>query len=155
MAPRGDPKRAADLGAELTRHLTRETELLAQYRSVEASANGGTAFSYFVRLIAEDEHVHNQLFRDLIAALQEQQGPLAEAEGSLAGDAQKLSEEISHLLTTESTHAKALEMLSRRLKLQGGNRMWLVLVNAMQWDIGKHIAILSSIRDELLAQREH
>lgn len=135
---------------ELYRHLTSheesERELLMAYQEA-AAGSGSAAFRYLASLIVEDEVRHHRVFRELASALKteaefrpEQPAvPYLDRWGSEPGRVVELSE---CLLEQERADAHELHRLVKELRDFRDTTLWALLVELMEMDTAKHIAIL-------------
>jgi rubrerythrin len=135
-----------ELYQHLTSHEESERDLLIAYQEAAASS-GSAAFRYLASLIVEDEVRHHRLFRELASALKteaefrpEQPAvPYLDRWGDDPGHIVELSE---HLLEQERADAHELRRLVKDLKDFRHTTMWALLVELMEMDTAKHIAIL-------------
>jgi hypothetical protein len=135
-----------ELFDHLLKHLHEEGAILDEY--VETA--GGTqskALAYLVGMLVADERRHHRQFADLASSLK------SEAEFSATEpvvprmdfdheDRDALLEVTRRLLAHEETDAKELKRLRRELRDVEDTTLWGLLVDVMQRDTDKHIAIL-------------
>jgi len=144
-----------ELLEHLTDHIDSERELLETYRSV-AEESKAEYVSYLLRLIIEDEARHHRLFDELANALR---APVVRDVGAKvpeivgAANARKLLEATEALLEAEERDARELKRLARSkgLRAMRGLSLWPLLIELMEHDTEKHVAILRFIRKQLRA----
>ncbi len=130
----------------LTEHVENERGLLQAY-AVAAEATGSRAFAFLVRLLIEDEQRHHRLFADMAASLRSE-AEMQPAEpivprldfDEVAPTA--LSEATEHILASEKKDREELRHLRRELRAFEDRTLWGVLVELMQRDTDKHIAVI-------------
>jgi hypothetical protein len=142
----GASTREQDLFDHLNQHLEQEQGLLEEYIEV-ASKTGSKAFVYLVNLLIEDERRHHRLFAELAASLR------SEAELSTAdpvvprmdlhhAQGAAVLEATATLIQREEDDARQLKKLHRELGDLKDTTLWDLLVDLMERDTQKHIAIL-------------
>jgi len=148
--PRGASAWEQDLWLYLTNHVASERKLLEEYQSV-AESTKSKALGYLVRLLIEDEIRHHRMFQDLAESLT----TFAELGGDepaipyLDFDKDGRSEAIdvtNRLLEKEKEDAAELKRLQRELRDVKETTLWSLLVDVMQRDTEKHIALLTFAR---------
>jgi rubrerythrin len=133
----------------LTEHTRREGKMLEEYVRTAADTES-KALSYLLDMLVADEHRHHQLFRDLAASLK------AEAEFDADGpvvprldldllDRDDLLDITQRLMENERDDLHELKRLHKELKDLKDTTLWDLLVDVMQRDTEKHIAILQFI----------
>lgn len=130
----------------LTEHVQVERGLLEAY--VEAAeATESKAFAYLVRLLIEDEQRHHRLFAEMAASLKSE-AEMQPAEPIIPRmDFDRvaplaLREATDRLLETEKKDREVLKQLRRELRYFEDRTLWSLLVELMQRDTEKHIAII-------------
>ena len=135
------------LYAHLTSHADRERGLLEEYRSA-AQTSPSKAMRYLVNLLIEDEIRHHLIFKELAESLQ--------SEATLSGrdpiipyldfhkseNREAVIDLTDQLLKKEQEDAQELKQLERELRDVKDTSLWGLLVDLMQRDTQKHIAIL-------------
>lgn len=140
-----------ELHAHLTNHVESEKELLKEY-SVLAETTDSEAFRYLVRLLVEDEMRHHQVFAELANAL-EAQALLADKQPAVPYmDFRGKNRDAVHkateaLMAKENQDASDLKRLQRELRDVKDTTLWGLLVEIMQRDTQKHLAILQFVAD--------
>ena len=136
-----------DLYAHLTSHVEGERGLLEEYRSA-AQTSPSKALRYLVNLLIEDEIRHHRIFKELAETLK--------TEALLAGgdptipyidfdhveNRDAVIDLTDQLLRKEQEDAKELKRLAHELRDVKDTTLWSLLVDLMQRDTHKHIAIL-------------
>lgn len=138
-----------ELYEHLTSHEESERDLLVAYQEA-AARSGSAAFRYLTSLIVEDEVRHHRVFRELSSALKteaefrpEQPAvPYLDRWGDEPGRIVELAE---RLLNQERADAHELRRLVKELKDFRHTTMWALLVELMEMDTAKHIAILEFV----------
>jgi len=127
-----------------------ERGLLEEYSAV-AERSSSKAFSYLVNLLIEDEIRHHRLFLELAKSLK--------TEAELAGgdpvvpymdfadaDRAAVLDATKELLASEEQDALELKRLQHELRDVKDTTLWGLLVDLMQRDTQKHIAILRFVK---------
>jgi hypothetical protein len=134
----------------LTQHVENERELLTAYAAA-VEATGSKAFAFLLDLLIADEKRHHRLFADIAASLR------SEAEkqpaepivprfdfDDIAPDA--LSEATERILANEKRDRDELKELRREVRPFEDRTLWGVLLELMQRDTDKHIAIIEFVQ---------
>jgi len=137
---------ARELHAHLTSHVEIERGMLEEYRSA-AEASSSKAFEYLVNLLIEDEMRHHRIFLELADSLEtislrpgaDPQVPYLDFNRTNKEAVLDLTET---LLEKEQQDALELKSLQRELGDVKDTSIWGLLVDLMQRDTQKHIAIL-------------
>jgi rubrerythrin len=136
-----------DLYVHLTSHVDRERGLLEQYKSA-AQTSPSKAMRYLVDLLIEDEIRHHKLFNELAQSLKAE-AELAGREPMIPyldfndpGNGEAVTDLTDQLLKQELEDAQELKRLGRELRDVKDTSLWSILVDLMQRDTEKHIAIL-------------
>ncbi|MEO9109846.1 MAG: hypothetical protein ABI368_06485 [Jatrophihabitantaceae bacterium] len=135
-----------ELRDHLKSHVETEGAILTEY--VEATeGTQSKALRYLVDMIVKDEHRHHQIFSDLAETLQYQVG--VAGPGLVVPDLDfdrvdgaATSEIIDRLLRFELDDKRELKELQRKLRGFEGWSLYGLLVELMQRDTDKHIAML-------------
>jgi len=141
---------ARELHAHLTSHVDIERGMLEEYRSA-AEASSSKAFEYLVNLLIEDEMRHHRLFLELADSLEtisltpgaDPQVPYLDFNRTNKEAVLDLTET---LLEKEQQDALELKRLQRELGDVKDTSIWGLLVDLMQRDTQKHIAILKFVK---------
>jgi rubrerythrin len=141
---------ARELHAHLTSHVEIERGMLEEYRSV-AEASSSKAFAYLVSLLIEDEMRHHRIFLELADSLEtislrpgaDPQVPYLDFNRTNKEAVLDLTET---LLEKEQQDALELKRLQRELSDVKDTSIWGLLVDLMQRDTQKHIAILKFVK---------
>jgi hypothetical protein len=144
-----------ELFAHLSGHAAREGAILDEYaRAVTATES--KALAYLVEILMEDERRHHRWFAELASSLQ--------ADASFSGaepavprmdfhraDRIAVRNVTDRLLDHEKADVRELERLQHELRDVSGTTLWGLLVELMQRDTDKHIAVLTFVRKHLTA----
>ena len=141
---------ARELHAHLTSHVEIERGMLEEYRSA-AEASSSKAFEYLVNLLIEDEIRHHRIFLELADSLEtislrpgaDPQVPYLDFNRTNKEAVLDLTET---LLEKEQQDALELKRLQRELGDVKDTSIWGLLVDLMQRDTQKHIAILRFVK---------
>lgn len=139
-----------ELYAHLTSHEASERDLLVAYQEAAASS-GSPAFRYLASLIIEDEVRHHRLFRELASALKTEaefrpEQPAVPYLDRWGDQPDRIVELSERLLDQERADARELHRLVKELKDFRHTTMWALLVELMEMDTAKHVAILEFVR---------
>lgn len=135
----------------LVNHTRREGAMLAEY--VEAAeGTDSKAFAYLINLLMEDERRHHRFFNDLASSLK--------TDSELSGEEPvipwldldriertELVRMTKELLDHERSDAAELRRLRKELRDVEDTTLWSLLVDIMERDTDKHIAILKFVID--------
>ena len=147
----GPSEWARDLYRHLTSHVAIERGLLEEYRSA-AEASSSKAFEYLVGLLIEDEMRHHRIFLELAESLEttslrpgaaDPQVPYLDFKWTNKEPVLELTEK---LLKKEQQDALELKRLQHELREAKDTTLWGLLVELMQRDTEKHIAILRFVK---------
>jgi len=146
----GPSEWARDLYAHLTSHVEIERGMLEKYRAA-AQASSSKALEYLVNLLIEDEIRHHRVFMDLANSLETQslhpgtdpEVPYLDFSSTNPEAVLDLTEE---LLENEKQDAVELKRLQRELHDVKDTSLWGLLVDLMERDTQKHIAILTFVK---------
>jgi rubrerythrin len=150
-APAGASVWEHELWTHLTTHMKEEGRLLEEYTAV-ASKTESAALTYLVHLLIEDEMRHHRIFTELAASLKLEvemgrEPPLVPYMDFAKAGGSALREATEHLIEREQQDARALELLQRQLNDVKDTTLWSLLVDLMQRDTQKHLAILRFAQD--------
>ena len=139
------------LHAHLSSHVEAERGLLEEYHAA-AEASPSEAFRCLVGLLIEDEIRHHRIFTDLAASLRSE-AMLSDGSPTVPhldfnrGDTDTVIELTDALLQRERNDAEELAHLKRELRDVKDTSLWSLLVDLMERDTQKHIAILTFARN--------
>ena len=138
------------LHAHLTKHIETERGLLEEYSDIAAGTES-KAFRYLVNLLIEDEIRHHRIFADLAEsvetiALMKAKEPAVPFIDFVPADRNAVLEATERLLEHEIEDARDLKRLRRELRNTKDESLKGLLVELMQRDTEKHIAILRFVR---------
>ena len=131
-------------------HLEGEMELLETYAGVRDGAP--EYVRYLIDLIMADEGRHHQMFRELVNRVRSdidwrEYGPRVPYITRKRQDAKGMIGATEALLSFEREDQKALQRLRKELRPVRDTTLFSLLVELMELDTKKHIAILEFIRD--------
>jgi hypothetical protein len=134
----------------LKEHAETERAMLDKYADV-AERTDSEAFRYLVKLLIDDEIRHHNLFRDLadslaIEAMMQPGKPEIPIMDFRRADRAAVLEGAKELLENEERDRGELKQLERELRDVKDTSLWELLVELMQRDTEKHIAILKFVR---------
>ena len=132
-----------DLVELLAHHDHEEAPLLAAYRSLATGTDG--VVRYIIDLILEDECRHHRLLVEMATAMAwsgvgADSGPRTPALG--LGVNPEVVRLTRKLRRSEQADRRALRAIHRRLRPFADETLWSLLVNLMEHDTEKHIAML-------------
>jgi hypothetical protein len=139
-----------DLWTHLTSHVETERVLLEEYSAV-AERSPSKAFRYLVKLLIEDEIRHHRLFTELAKSLRTEaelrrEDPVIPYMDFVHADRAAVLDATKQLITNEQQDARELKRLQHELREVKDTTLWSLLVDLMQRDTQKHIAILRFVR---------
>jgi hypothetical protein len=134
------------LYTHLTEHVENERGLLQAYAEA-AEATESKALAYLVRILMEDERRHHLLFSEMAASLksesEKQPGePMIPRLDFDEVAPAAFRDATNHLLENEKKDRQELKRLRRELGAFEHRTLWGLLVDLMQRDTDKHIAIV-------------
>jgi hypothetical protein len=138
------------LYAHLKEHIETERTMLEKYAEV-AEGTDSKAFRYLVKLLIDDEKYHYRLFGELAgsvetAALWKSEDPDIPYMDFYEVDRAAVLEGAKELLENEERDIGELKRLHRELRGVKDTSLWELLVELMQRDTEKHIAIIEFVR---------
>ena len=137
------------LYSHLVGHVAQEYELLSEYAKA-AEGTESKAMAYIVRLLLEDEMRHHRLFTELADSLRgmidHNAEPVVPWSDFERADREKLLPLIERLLILEAQDKRELKELQGDLRDMRETTLWALLVDTMQRDTSKHIALLRFAR---------
>jgi rubrerythrin len=134
----------------LTDHTRREGAMLSEYAAI-AEATESKALKYVLDLLLEDERRHHRYFNELAASLKSQaelsaDDPAVPRLDLDRVDRAELRATTDRLLEHERSDAKELERLRKELRDVKDTTLWGLLVEIMERDTEKHIAMLRFVQ---------
>ncbi len=141
-----------NLYAHLTSHVQAERGLLEQYAAV-AEQTESKAFRYLVNLLIQDEIRHHRIFEQMADSLKAElsvgsEDPAIPDIDFVRADRETVLDGTRHLLKAEERDARELRRLQHELRDEKDVSLWSVLVDVMQRDTQKHLAILRFVRKQ-------
>jgi rubrerythrin len=138
------------LYAHLTNHIAMERGLLEEYREISERTQS-KAFRYLVELLIEDEIRHHKIFSELTesletTALMKAKEPVVPYIDFAQADRGGVLEATKRLLDQEKEDARDLKRIQRAIYDTKDGSLNVLLVELMQRDTQKHIAILRFVR---------
>lgn len=148
--PRGASPWELDLWNHLTSHVEAERGMLEEYSAV-AQQTKSKAFGYLVRLLIEDEIRHHRMFTELAKSLKAEaelmgEDPVVPNMDFVLADRVAVLDATKKLMENEEQDARELKRLQRELRDVKNTSLWGLLVDLMQRDTQKHIAILRFVK---------
>jgi rubrerythrin len=140
-----------DLYAHLTTHVEAERELLKEYRSA-AESSPSKALRYLVNLLIEDEIRHHRIFMELADSLKNdalltgKEPTVPHIDFDKAANRQAVIDITDRLLQKEQEDASQLKHLQHELRDLKDTSLWNLIVDLMQRDTQKHIAIARFVK---------
>jgi hypothetical protein len=136
-----------ELFEHLLRHIENENELIDEYERLAADAGGHV--SYVLRLIVEDERRHHRLFEEWCNALRSA-AEFRDVEPAVPWLSRTPHPDVvaaaaKRFLAVERADKKDLDRLKKLVKDQRNVTLWDVLLDVMELDTRKHIALLRFI----------
>lgn len=133
----------------LTNHARIEGQLLDGYLAA-AEHTQSKALAFLIGLLVEDERRHHRIFSDLAASLKAEaelrgEPPLIPGLDFAAADRESVLALTRLLIANEEKDAKELKRLRKDLRDVEDTTLWALLVDTMQLDTDKHIAILKFV----------
>ena len=146
------------LYAHLTNHIATERGLLEEYSDIAARTES-KAFRYLVNLLIEDEIRHHRIFAELAEsletiALMKAKEPAIPFIDFVRADRDAVLEATERLLEHESEDARELKRIQREIRDTRDDSLDGLLVELMQRDTQKHIAILRFVRKRTSRRRK-
>jgi hypothetical protein len=140
-----------DLYAHLTSHVNAERGLLEGY-SAAAAESPSKALRYLVNLLIEDEKRHHRMFMEIADSLKTEallsgKDPIVPyIDFNRADNHNAVIDLTTQLLYKEQQDALELRRLQRELHSVKDTSLWSLLVDLMERDTKKHIAILRFVK---------
>ncbi|HVW31346.1 MAG TPA: hypothetical protein VHL53_02300 [Acidimicrobiia bacterium] len=130
-------------------HVNNELDLIEEY--LELRDHGPEYVRYLIDMILNDEARHHQIFEELVNRLRSDVDfrdyePKVPYLTRKAAENKALIEATERFLTFERHDAKALHHLEKELRPVRDTTLFSLLVQIMELDTRKHIAILEFIR---------
>ncbi len=139
------------LYSHLKEHVESERGMLERYAKVAEQAES-KAFAYLVKLLIDDEIRHHRLFNELAStleteALMRSEDPAVPYMDFQRADRNAVLDGARELLAGEERDVGELKRLQREMRDVKDTSLWSLLVELMQRDTEKHIAILKFVVD--------
>ena len=138
-----------EMYAYLSNHARIEGEMLDGYLQAAARTES-KALAYVIGLLVEDERRHHRQFSELAASLKAEaelrgEEPVVPRLDFRSADRDAILELTRGLLANEENDALELKRLRKDLRDVEDTTLWALLVDTMQIDTAKHIAILKFV----------
>lgn len=138
-----------ELFMHLTEHLEHERALLEEY-SEACGETESKALAYVIALLMDDERRHHRYFVELAASLKseaelQRTEPVVPRLDLNRVDRDEVLDVTRRLLALEKSDADELKRLRRELRDVEDTTLWALLVDNMQRDNAKHIAMLEFV----------
>lgn len=148
LPPRDTSPDEETLLAYLDRHVASEETVLDSY--VEFARSGPEFVRYLVNLIAEDEERHHRILREMVNQVVGEMefrtmSPSIPSTDFQGTDRERLVEETARFLALERDDLASLKELTKVVRRQRLRGLIPVLVEFMELDTRKHIALLEFI----------
>ena len=143
---RGPSSWERELWKHLTSHVEAERGLLEEYSRIADDSNS-KALRFLANLLVEDEIRHHRLFSELADSLEtealfkKEEPSVPDLDFNLANRKAVLTA-IDQLIEKENEDARLLKQLQHELRSVKDTTLWGLLVDLMQRDTQKHIAVL-------------
>lgn len=137
-------------------HTRREGAMLDEYAAI-AEVTESKALKYVIDLLLEDERRHHRYFDELALSLKSDaelsaEEPVVPRLDFDRIDRADMRETTQRLLDHEKSDAKELEHLRKELRDVKDTTLWGLLVDIMQRDTEKHIAILRFVQQHMASR---
>lgn len=143
----------AELLSHLYNHAAHEAALLDEYVQA-AGTTESKALAYLIEILMEDERKHHRWFGELASSLQTD-ATLSGADPTIPrmdfhrADRATVRDVTDRLLEHEKADERELKRLQREMRDLKDTTLWGLLVELMQRDTDKHIAILHFVKKHL------
>jgi rubrerythrin len=137
-----------ELFTHLTDHVRNERDVLEAYVAA-ADATDSRALAYLVRILIEDERRHHRLFQELAdslkhdAELRDGDPAIPRLDFQLDPAVRDLTDQ---LIDREQEDLRELKKLQKDVREIKDTTLWSLLVDLMQHDTKKHIAMLRFVQ---------
>ena len=151
--PIGASRWERDIYVHLTEHVIREQALLEEYVNAAAETES-KALAYLINLLVEDERRHHILFAQLAQSLRstaelDRESPDIPRMDLGRENRAEVLEVTGRLLDREVSDRRELKRLQREVRDVKDTTLWGLLVELMERDTDKHIAILRFARQHV------
>jgi hypothetical protein len=141
-----------DLWQHLQDHVEKERALLDEYAAIGRETQS-KAFAYLVKMLLTDELNHHRIFIQLAASLRDaaelgRNSIIPDLDFEKMGGTAVL-DATRQLVETERRDRRELEELRRELRDVKDTTLWSLLVELMQRDTEKHIALLQFVENHV------
>jgi len=139
-----------ELYTHLTEHVRNERQVLERYVAA-ADATYSHALTYLVKLLIDDERRHHMMFNELASSLKHD-AEFHSGEPTIPHmdfdrvDGAAVRELTDELMEREQQDKKELKKLQKELRDLKDTTLWSLLVDLMQRDTEKHIAMLRFVQ---------
>lgn len=139
-----------ELYTHLTEHVRNERQVLERYVAA-ADATYSHALTYLVKLLIDDERRHHMMFNELASSLKHD-AEFHSGEPTIPRmdfdrvDGAAVRELTDELVEREQQDKKELKKLQKELRDLKDTTLWSLLVDLMQRDTEKHIAMLRFVQ---------
>jgi rubrerythrin len=135
-----------ELFAMLRSHVAKERSLLGEY-VLAAKETNSRALAYLVDLLIQDERRHHRIFIDMAASLKaeaelNEEGPVVPRVDFDRANASAVIDVTDRLLANEKDDLRELKRIKQMMGSVEGTTLWTLLIDIMERDTDKHIAIL-------------
>jgi len=143
----------AELFQHLASHGAHEGALLEEYAKA-AQDTESNALRYLIEVLMEDERKHHRWFSDLASSLQSDANlsavdPTIPRMDFHRADRERVREVTDRLLACERADHRELKRLRKEIRDVKDTTLWDLLVDLMERDTEKHIAILRFVNKHL------
>lgn len=151
---------ARTMADQLNHHMDTEREVLTRYGHL-AEETTDERLRYLLNLILDDEVRHHRLFAEMVNWLRAEgedrpvAGPRVPSDSARphAEADERILVETEQLLAFEHEDLQELRGLRKDATKVKDTAWWVALIEAMEHDTHKHIALLEYIRDSLTERR--
>jgi rubrerythrin len=148
--PNGTSLWDREVYAHLTEHVRNEREVLEAYVAA-ADATDSKALGYVVRLLIDDERRHHIMFQELADSLKHDAefrhgDPAVPRLDFDRVDSAKVRDLTDQLVAREQADLRELKGLQKTIRDVKDTTLWSLLVDLMQRDTEKHIAMLRFVQ---------
>lgn len=140
-----------DIYGHLTEHIIMEQALLEEYVNAAAQTES-KALAYLINLLVEDERRHHSLFKQLAQSLKStaelnRQSPDVPGMDLGRENRADVLEVTGRLLDREESDKRELKRLQKEVSDVKDTTLWGLLIELMERDTDKHIAILRFVHE--------
>lgn len=147
---------ARSLADHLQHHMDSERGVLIEYEKL-AQEIPDERVAYLLRLIVDDERRHHRLFEEMVTWLRAQTesrplgGPMVPSHRAAisSDERERLRHRTEELLAFEREDMRELRELNEVVEQVEDTAWWTALIETMEHDTRKHIALVEFIRSSL------